>query len=222
MQFQISQGGRVVGSFDFDQVVDGLKDGTFVDSDHYWCQGMLGWETLAHFRRTKMSTQTPLVPSRYKPIQRAAPVAAPAPAAAAGSQNLFGMAGGAMIVLSAVTPFLRIAIVSASLLQISDIRAWIFVGLGALCFLMALNRELEPLRFFAAGVAVAAVELIVFFVRRFAEFDASSAQSAGRDEFGDAMAKALRASVGPDVGAVMLFLGVILVLYAAFSESPRR
>lgn len=47
MKYQISRAGRVIGEFSLEDIMHGLKEGSLVDSDYYWMDGMTDWQLLS-------------------------------------------------------------------------------------------------------------------------------------------------------------------------------
>lgn len=47
MKYQISRGGKIIGTFNSEDIEVGIKAGSLVPSDHYWHEGMTDWIPLA-------------------------------------------------------------------------------------------------------------------------------------------------------------------------------
>jgi hypothetical protein len=47
MKYQISRGGKIIGTFNSEDIAAGIKSGSLVPSDHYWHEGMTDWLPLA-------------------------------------------------------------------------------------------------------------------------------------------------------------------------------
>lgn len=217
MEFQISQDGKVVGTFDFDQVLAGIQDGTFVDTDHYWCQGMDGWQTIAHFKQTRVSSQKPVVPSRFKAFQRGAPSAARArPEAKGGAPlHLIGSASGVLMVVGTITPFIHVGLFSPSLMGMSEERAWGLLAAGVI------SLGLASLRCFKLLVAVGLLSLGVLVELAYRIYSRLPVSMPEAPEASRTLSSAVREAVGASIsieyGAVLLILGVVGVLYAGFA-----
>ena len=60
MKYQISRGGKVVGTFNSKDIAAGIKSGSLVPSDHYWHEGMTDWmplsELLAEQRKVRLQS----------------------------------------------------------------------------------------------------------------------------------------------------------------------
>jgi len=95
----IARGGELLGSFTDEQVLEGIRAGSFKAGDHVWMEGMEDWAGLDEMARhwgielppaaeMKEAAAAPSAPSpqpqaQPQVVKRAAPVAKPAPAPAA-------------------------------------------------------------------------------------------------------------------------------------------
>lgn len=50
MLYQISRNGKIIGTFNYQQVIDGLGNGLILSTDYYWTEGMSEWKTLEEFK----------------------------------------------------------------------------------------------------------------------------------------------------------------------------
>ena len=74
--FKIARGGKTLFDFTGREVVAALAAGTILPSDHYWTQGMTGWETVGS-RSTWPDSTAPVTPPPIPAPPAAAPVATP-------------------------------------------------------------------------------------------------------------------------------------------------
>lgn len=63
--YHISIQGEIVGIFNHNEVLRGLNDGTFSESDHYWKAGMVDWKPLEQFKTSELTVR--IEPSSPKP-----------------------------------------------------------------------------------------------------------------------------------------------------------
>jgi|LakMenE01Jun11ns_1017448.scaffolds.fasta_scaffold9947111_4 hypothetical protein len=56
---QVSRAGAVIGQFEPTEVRQGLIEGKFLASDHYWIPGMKGWMPLSQFNEGSAGSITP-------------------------------------------------------------------------------------------------------------------------------------------------------------------
>jgi len=69
--FKIARGGKMIFDITGKEVMDGLKAGTILPSDHYWTQGMTGWELVSS--RSSWLTSVPVGSPPPVPTQPATP-----------------------------------------------------------------------------------------------------------------------------------------------------
>lgn len=55
---QVSRAGAVIGQFEPTEVRQGLIEGKFLASDHYWIPGMKGWMPLSQFNKGTVASST--------------------------------------------------------------------------------------------------------------------------------------------------------------------
>lgn len=78
--FKIARGGNTIFDLTGKEVMDALAAGTVLPTDHYWTQGMSGWEKVSS-RSTWPDATAPATPPAQPaaPAQPTAPAAMPAP-----------------------------------------------------------------------------------------------------------------------------------------------
>ena len=55
--YHISIRGKVIGTFNHNEVIRGLDDGTFRESHHYWKAGMKEWKLLKQFKTSEFTVR---------------------------------------------------------------------------------------------------------------------------------------------------------------------
>ena len=55
--YHISIQGKVIGTFNHNEVLRGLGDGTFSEADHYWKAGMIDWKPLQQFKTSEFTVR---------------------------------------------------------------------------------------------------------------------------------------------------------------------
>jgi hypothetical protein len=55
--YHISIQGKIIGTFNHNEVLRALGDGTFSVADHYWKAGMIDWKPLKQFKTGEFITQ---------------------------------------------------------------------------------------------------------------------------------------------------------------------
>jgi uncharacterized membrane protein YhaH (DUF805 family) len=61
MEYSIARKGQQIGSFDLNQVLDGINNGTIYSDDFYWRQGMPAWESVGVFKLKELQGRTPQI-----------------------------------------------------------------------------------------------------------------------------------------------------------------
>lgn len=211
MQYQVSQSGEVVGTFDFDQIVDGIRDGTFSDADHYWCEGMAGWETIAHFKSTKLTAAPRTASSRFAIVRRTSAAPVLDKVTTTTTSPFFGFIGGALLVAGSVTPFLKVGIISLTLFKSFEVNACILIVLGLMALALSSEKTLRYLLFVGLTAVVTIGHVVLKVSERFIEMDVQHKIMNSRRS---AVHEAIMASVGADYGAVLLIVGCACLLYA--------
>ena len=68
MTYQISRNGEIIGAYTHFEVTKGLMDGSFLNTDHYWKQGMSEWRSLSVFKIIeKINVSSPVSPPPDRP-----------------------------------------------------------------------------------------------------------------------------------------------------------
>jgi GYF domain 2 len=64
VNYQISRDGKIIGSYSYSQITNGLISGTFKETDYFWKTGMSEWKRLAVFNQleSEKSNPTPTKP----------------------------------------------------------------------------------------------------------------------------------------------------------------
>ena len=68
--YHISIQGKVIGTFNHNEVLRALGDGTFSEADHYWKARMIDWKPLKQFKTAEFITQNqnPSVNVKIQPV----------------------------------------------------------------------------------------------------------------------------------------------------------
>jgi hypothetical protein len=66
--YHISIQGKVIGTFNHNEVLRALGDGTFSEADHYWKAGMIDWKTLKQFKTAEFTVRAQRPPTIPKVV----------------------------------------------------------------------------------------------------------------------------------------------------------
>lgn len=128
-------------------------------------------------------------------------------------RHYVGMAGGTLVALSTITPFVSVAIFKITLLSINDnVRGWLLLILGVVSAVLALNKNFMGLRVSAVLTLLTVAELA------FRLTSMAGPRSPSRSQLESNMEEVVRATVSADIGAICLIFGVLALLYAAFKK----
>lgn len=104
MDYQISREGKIIGAYEYSEVIKRLEEGSLRETDFYWRKGMSGWNSLKVFKLEEKNSPSPVQAnsSDEKGVD------------ASSQESLFadnkidkllGKVGSFLIILSVFTPF---------------------------------------------------------------------------------------------------------------------
>lgn len=134
-------------------------------------------------------------------------------------QQLVGLAGGVVLLLGVFLPVVSVPIVgSISVFSSGRVDGYILLGLAVISSILAFTNNLKPLRI-TGGISLLMVVVSFFYIL----FKLNSLKSSVTDKLKDnpfsEMAQAMMSTVQLQYGWVFLFIGSLLLVYAAFAKT---
>jgi hypothetical protein len=121
MTYQISRNGEIIGAYTHFEITKGLMDGSFLNTDHYWKQGMTEWRSLSVFKIIEKvnipqpSTPAPVTRSGFVPSESLQPTVQPVSINFNLDIDKLAYIGSGLIILSVFLPFISIGILNLSM-----------------------------------------------------------------------------------------------------------
>ena len=137
-------------------------------------------------------------------------------------QQLIGMIGGAVLLLGIFLPVVSMPIMgSISVFSSGRVDGYILLGLAIISLILSFINNLKPLRI-TGGVSLAMIVFgFIYILFKLNNLKSDVADRLKDNPFGD-MAQAMMSTVQIQYGWVFLFIGSLMLVYAAFAKNSEK
>ncbi|UIJ76955.1 sulfite exporter TauE/SafE family protein [Acinetobacter sp. SH20PTE14] len=137
-------------------------------------------------------------------------------------QQLIGMIGGVVLLLGIFLPVVSMPIMgSISVFSSGRVDGYILLGLAIISLILSFINNLKPLRI-TGGVSLAMIVFgFIYILFKLNNLKSDVADKLKDNPFGD-MAQAMMSTVQIQYGWVFLFIGSLMLVYAAFAKNSEK